>query len=144
MAAMFLNGLGEMFQARCVMRPQSSPLRCPMEPLVRQLLISRVARPHAVVGVNVAEREVEVLKRARENFVRKRREMAEQMIPTGAAAAHFAPSFVALQAAIEAIDRAIKDEVALPADYASSAPEQEEVSGAARSSNVVDVDFDSA
>jgi hypothetical protein len=31
--------------------------------------------------VNVAEREVEVLKRARENFVRKRREMAEQMIP---------------------------------------------------------------
>jgi hypothetical protein len=93
--------------------------------------------------LNVAEREVEVLKRARENFVRKRREMAEQMIPTGAAAAHFAPSFVALQAAIEAIDRAIKDEVALPADYASSAPEQEEVSGAA-SSNVVDVDFDSA
>jgi hypothetical protein len=32
----------------------------------------------------VAEREVEVLKRARENFVRKRREMAEQMIPSGA------------------------------------------------------------
>ena len=91
----------------------------------------------------MAEREVEVLKRARENFVRKRREMAEQMIPSGAAAAHFAPSFVALQAAIEAVDRAIKDEVALPADYASSAPEPEEVSGAA-SSNVVDVDFDSA
>jgi hypothetical protein len=95
--------------------------------------------------VNVAEREVEVLKRARENFVRKRREMAEQMIPSGAAAAHFAPSFVALQAAIEAIDRAIKDEVALPADYASSAPEPEEVSGVPNeSSNVVDVDFDSA
>jgi hypothetical protein len=64
------------------------------------------------------------------------------MVPSGAAAAHFAPSFVALQAAIEAIDRAIKDEVALPADYASS---PEEVSGAATgSSNVVDVDFDSA
>jgi hypothetical protein len=93
----------------------------------------------------VAEREVEALKRARENFVRKRREMAEQMIPSGAAAAHFAPSFVALQAAIEAIDRAIKDEVALPADYASSAPELEEVSSAETgSSNVVDVDFDSA
>jgi len=55
----------------------------------------------------VAEREVDVLKRTRESFVRKRREMAEQMVPTGAAAQHFAPSFVALQAAIEAIDRAI-------------------------------------
>ena len=75
---------------------------------MRQLLISRAARPHAVVGVNVAEREVEVLKRARENFVRKRREMAEQMIPSGAAAAHFAPNFAALQIAIEALDRAIR------------------------------------
>jgi hypothetical protein len=93
----------------------------------------------------MAEREVEVLKRARENFVRKRREMAEQMIPSGAAAAHFAPSFVALQAAIEAIDRAIKDEVALPADYGSIAPESEEMTGAPNeTSNVVDVDFDSA
>ena len=93
----------------------------------------------------MAEREVEVLKRARENFVRKRREMAEQMIPSGAAAQHFAPSFVALQATIEAIDRAIKDEVALPADYASSAPEPEGETGAPNeSSNVVDVDFDSA
>jgi hypothetical protein len=68
----------------------------------------RAARPHSVVGVNVAEREVEVLKRARENFVRKRREMAEQMIPSGAAAAHFAPNFAALQIAIEALDRAIR------------------------------------
>ena len=93
----------------------------------------------------MAEREVEVLKRARENFVRKRREMAEQMVPSGAAAAHFAPSFVALQAAIEAIDRAIKDEVALPVAYASAEPEPEGMSGAAaESSNVVDVDFDSA
>jgi hypothetical protein len=40
--------------------------------------------------------------------------MAEQMIPSGAAAAHFAPSFVALQAAIDAIDQAIKDEESLP------------------------------
>src|SRR5215207_11346923 len=89
-------------------RRSTRPLRCSMEPLVRQLLISRAARPHAVVGVNVAEREVEVLKRARENFVRKRREMAEQMIPSGAAAAHFAPNFAALQIAIEALDRAIR------------------------------------
>jgi len=95
--------------------------------------------------VNVAEREVEVLKRARENFVRKRREMAEQMIPSGAAAAHFAPNFAALQIAIEALDRAIRMEGALPADYASTTPEPEEMSGpATESSNVVDVDFDSA
>jgi len=70
----------------------------------------------------MAEREVEVLKRARENFVRKRREMAEQMIPSGAAAQHFAPSFVALQATIEAIDRAIKDEENSPEGYASGEP----------------------
>src|SRR5215211_4746914 len=126
-------------------RRSTSPLRCLMEPLVRQLLISRAARPHAVVGVNVAEREVEVLKRARENFVRKRREMAEQMIPSGAAAAHFAPIFAALQTAIDAIDRAIKDEEALPVDYASTASQPEDMSSAAtESSNVVDVDFDSA
>ena len=93
----------------------------------------------------MAEREVEALKHARENFVRKRREMAEQMIPTGAAAPHFAPSFVALQAAIEAIDRAINDEEGLPADYASTPSQPEEMlSVATESSNVVDVDFDSA
>jgi hypothetical protein len=44
--------------------------------------------------------------------------MAEQMLPTGAASAHFAPAFANLQAAIEAIDRAIKDEEQLPPDYA--------------------------
>jgi hypothetical protein len=93
----------------------------------------------------MAEREVEVLKRARENFVRKRREMAEQMVPSGAAAAHFALSFVALQAAIEAIDRAIKDEESLPDGYASGEPDPQEMSGAAtESSNVVNLDFDSA
>jgi hypothetical protein len=93
----------------------------------------------------VAEREVDVLKRARENFVRKRREMAEQMIPSGAAAAHFAPNFTALQAAIEAIDRAIRDEQNLPEGYGSGDPGPEEMSGATtESSNVVDVDFDSA
>ena len=94
----------------------------------------------------MAQREVDVLERARENFVRKRREMAEQMIPSGAAAGHFAPSFVALQAAIEAIDRAIKDEEGLPADYGAIAPESEGNDGCAPnvSSNVVDVDFDSA
>jgi hypothetical protein len=91
----------------------------------------------------VGEREAEVLKRARENFVRKRREMAEQMVPAGAAAAHFAPNFAALQAAIEAIDRALIDETALPNDYACNEPA--EMSGATtESSNVLDVDFDSA
>jgi hypothetical protein len=95
--------------------------------------------------VNVAEREVDVLKRARENFVRKRREMAEQIVPTGAAAPHFAPSFAALQAAIEAIDRAITDEENLPEGYASGDPDPQEMSGAAtESTNVVNVDFDTA
>ena len=92
----------------------------------------------------MAEREVEVLKRARENFVRKRREMAQQMIPSGAAAPHFAPSFVALQATIEAIDRAIKDEENSPEGYASGEPEAEPPPAATEASNVVDVNFDSA
>jgi hypothetical protein len=94
--------------------------------------------------VNVAEREVEVLKRARENFVRKRREMAEQMIPSGAAAAHFAPNFAALQIAIEALDRAIR----MKGRYRRTMHPphlSRRVSGpATESSNVVDVDFDSA
>lgn len=94
----------------------------------------------------MAERDVETLKRARENFVRKRRVMAEQMVPAGAATAHFAPSFADLQTAIEALDRAIADEEALPPDYAL--PEEEpglpaEPNGG-RGSNVVDVDFDPA
>jgi hypothetical protein len=90
-------------------------------------------------------KEVEVLKRARENFVRKRREMAEQMVPSGAAAAHFSPSFTELQVAIEAIDRAIQDEEGLPTDYGAAESEPETLKGAAdESSNVVDVDFDSA
>ena len=58
----------------------------------------------------MAEDHIEALRKARENFVRKRRAMAEQMVPLGAAAAHFAPSFADLQAVIEAIDRAIADE----------------------------------
>ena len=66
----------------------------------------------------MAEQEVEVLRKARESFVRKRRAMAEQMAPAGAASAHFAPAFADLQAAIEAIDRAIKDEEQLPPNYA--------------------------
>lgn len=66
---------------------------------------------------------VETLRSARESFVRKRRAMAEQMIPAGAAVAHFAPNFVAVQAAIEAIDRAIADEEGLPEGYgAEEAP----------------------
>ena len=36
--------------------------------------------------------------KARESFVRKRRAMAEQMVPAGAASAHFAPAFASLQA----------------------------------------------
>ena len=41
----------------------------------------------------MSDEHVQTLRRARENFVRKRRVMAEQMIPLGAAAAHFAPTF---------------------------------------------------
>jgi len=94
----------------------------------------------------MAERDAETLRRARENFVRKRRAMAEQMIPAGAATAHFAPSFADVQTAIEAIDRAIADEERLPEDYAL--PEEEPAFSAGsegeRGSNVVDVDFDPA
>ncbi len=94
----------------------------------------------------MAEQEAEVLRKARESFVRKRRAMAEQMVPAGAASAHFAPAFASLQAAIEALDRAIQDEEQLPPDYA-----QDEVgavtasnTNAPEGSNVVDVDFDPA
>ena len=93
----------------------------------------------------MAERDADILRRARETFVRKRRAMAEQMIPAGAAPAHFAPSFADLQAAIEAVDRAIADEENLAADYAL--PEEESAFLAendVEGSNVVDVDFDPA
>lgn len=91
----------------------------------------------------MAERHIDTLRHARENFVRKRRTMAEQMIPPGAAAAHFAPTFADLQGVIEAIDRAIADEEKLPPGYA---PEEEirESAPPSGGSNVVDVDFDSA
>src|SRR3954470_22976987 len=94
----------------------------------------------------VAEKDAEALRKARESFVRKRRAMAEQMLPTGAAGAHFAPAFADLQAAIEAIDRAIKDEEQLPPDYAQEEPgaAPASVAHAAQGSNVVDVDFDPA
>ena len=94
----------------------------------------------------MAEREVEVLRKARESFVRKRRAMAEQMVPAGAASAHFAPAFASLQAAIEAIDRAITDEEQLPPDYAMEDPVAIAASktNAPEGSNVVDVDFDPA
>lgn len=65
----------------------------------------------------MAAKDADILTRARENFVRKRREMADQMIPSGAAAAHFAPAFAELQGVIEAIDRAIEDETMLPEGY---------------------------
>jgi hypothetical protein len=91
---------------------------------------------------------IDTLKQARENFVRKRRAMAEQMIPAGAAAQHFAPAFADLQASIEAIDRAIADEEKLPEGYAVAEPASSEQTGtngdASSTSNVVDVDFDSA
>jgi len=94
----------------------------------------------------VAEQDVEVLRKARENLVRKRRAMAEQMGPAGAASAHFAPAFANLQAAIEAMDRAIKDEEQLSPDYAKEEPLAAPASemNAAQGSNVVDVDFDPA
>lgn len=85
-----------------------------------------------------------MLRQARENFVRKRRVMAEMMIPAGAATAHFGPSFADLQTAIEAIDRAIADEEALPKGYAAAEPAQDVVAGidasTAEGSNVVDFD----
>ena len=94
----------------------------------------------------MAEQEVEVLRKARESFVRKRRAMAEQMVPAGAASAHFAPAFASLQAAIEALDRAITDEEQLPPDYAMEEPGEVTASNtnAPEGSNVVDVDFDPA
>jgi hypothetical protein len=93
----------------------------------------------------MSQREAEILKQARESFVRKRRAMVEQMVPAGAAGAHFAPAFADLQAAIEALDRAIADEEKLPPGYAA----EEETSGpgmsdAADNSNVLDVNFDPA
>ena len=86
----------------------------------------------------------EMLKQAPESFVRKRRMMAEQMIPAGAAAQHFAPAFTDLQKAIEAIDRAIADEEKLPEDYALSEPDGDGPTTGDATSNVVDVDFDPA
>ena len=86
---------------------------------------------------------IATLKQARESFVRKRRAMAEQMIPSGAAMQHFAPAFADLQASIEAIDRAIADEETLPMDYALPEPEMTAASdggGASPVSNVVDID----
>jgi hypothetical protein len=47
-----------------------------------------------------------------------------------------------LQAAIEAIDRAIKDEEQLPPDYAQDEPVTASEASVAEGSNVVDVDFD--
>ena len=93
----------------------------------------------------MAEQEVEVLRKARESFVRKRRAMAEQMVPAGAASAYFAPAFASLQAAIEALDRAVKEEQ-LPPDYAQAEPVAVAASNtnALEGSNVVDVDFDPA
>src|SRR5215203_2923108 len=93
--------------------------------------------------------DVETLKQARESFVRKRRLMAEQMVPDGAAAQHFAPAFVDLQSAIEAIDRAIQDEESLPDGYAEAvvqAPEQprDGEAGGLDSDAVISVDFDPA
>ena len=91
---------------------------------------------------------IEALRQARESFVRKRRTMAEQMIPSGAAVQHFAPTFAELQAAIEAIDRAIADEEMLPEGYAAAEPEIAGTTGkegdASTASNVVDMDFDPA
>ena len=90
---------------------------------------------------------IETLKQARESFVRKRRIMAEQMIPSGAAAQHFGPSFRDLQDAIEAIDRALADEERLPEGYAAAEPVAEGTGnqdGASTASNVVDMDFDPA
>ena len=89
---------------------------------------------------------IKILRQARESFVRKRRTMAEQMIPAGAAAQHFAPAFADLQVSIEAIDRAIADEEKLPEGYAVAEPEASGETGtngdANSTSTVVAIDFD--
>ena len=97
------------------------------------------------------QRDIETLRKARESFVRKRRLMAEQMVPDGAAAQHFAPAFADIQAAIEAIDRAIQDEENLPEGYGETKlpplAEPDPANGSASSSAdsvVVAVDFDPA
>lgn len=87
----------------------------------------------------MGQEHVEVLRQARENFVRKRRVMAEQMIPNGAAAAHFAPAFADLQACIAAIDHAILDEGNLPEGYGAG---EDELASADNDETVVQVDFD--
>jgi hypothetical protein len=96
----------------------------------------------------VSAEHIAMLKQARESFVRKRRAMAEQMIPSGAAAQHFAPAFADLQTSIEAIDRAIADEEKLPEGYAAAEPEVTATasndSDASTVTNVVDIDFDPA
>src|SRR5687767_725393 len=51
---------------------------------------------------------------------RKRRSMAEQMIPTGAAADRLAATSAELQVVIEAVDRAISDEEQLPEGYVAA------------------------
>jgi hypothetical protein len=99
----------------------------------------------------MAQQDIETLRKARESFVRKRRLMAEQMVPDGAAAQHFAPAFADIQAAVEAIDRAIQDVENLPEGYAESRlppptepdPADSTASSAA-DSVVVAVDFDPA
>ena len=92
----------------------------------------------------MSDRYIESLKQARESFVRKRRAMAEQMAPDGAAAGHFAPTFADLQNAIEAIDRAIEDEMNLPAGYAGHAATPGESSAMRDGSNVAHVDFENS
>lgn len=92
----------------------------------------------------MGEEHVAVLKQAREAFVRKRRAMAAQMVPDGAAAAHFAPTFADLQVAIEAIDRAIHDEENLPPDYAEIEDTEVVREDTTSNANVVSVDFDPA
>ena len=71
----------------------------------------------------MAEEHLAALKQARENFVRKRRAMAEQMIPAGRQR-RISPCVSDVQVAIEALDRAIKDEESLPEDYALEVPEE--------------------
>ena len=95
----------------------------------------------------MAEDHIRVLIQARANFVRKRREMAEQMVPEGAAVTHFAASFEDLQDAIEAIDRAIEDEARLRGSEATAASESSAHANSANAArganeNVVAVDFE--
>ncbi|SER59816.1 hypothetical protein SAMN05216548_1291 [Faunimonas pinastri] len=66
----------------------------------------------------IYEEPIENLRKARANFVSKRRRMASEMADPRSTSSHYAPLFSELQQAIVAIDQAIQDEEVLgPASH---------------------------